>query len=81
MARAEHGLHATRATYGNVVISTQNLHPSVPPSLPPSLSIYLPTDRPTYLPTYLLTYLPTYLYLQYLPTQFHREFPMLDEIL
>ncbi len=42
---------STRATYGNVIIFTQ--------SIPPSLHPYLPTYVPTYM--YLPTYLPTFL--------------------
>ncbi len=57
-----------------VVIFTQNLHPSLPPSLPACPPAGRPTDRHT-------STVPTYLYLQYLPTEFHRELPMLYEIL
>ncbi len=59
---SEHGLHTTRATYGNF----HTKPPSIGPALPPSLPTYLPTC--TYLPTYLPTYLHTYMYLPTLPT-------------
>ncbi len=44
---SEHGLHTTRATYGNVVIFTQtSIHPSLPPSLPACLAAWLPGCLP-----------------------------------
>ncbi len=58
---SEHGLHTTRATYGNVVIFTQNLHPSLPPSLPSCLPAYRPAGQPTDLQIYLLNFIESFL--------------------
>ncbi len=66
-------------TYGSVVIFTKtsihrSLLPSMPACLPPGLPAGRPADRPTHLP---IPTVPTYLYLQYPPSQFHRDLPML----
>ncbi len=46
--------------------------------LPANLLACLPAGRPSVRPIDPPTDPPTYLYLQYLPTQFHRELPMLS---
>ncbi len=45
---SEHGLHTTRATYGNVAISHKtSIHCSLAPSLPACLPACLPADQPS----------------------------------
>ncbi len=67
---SEHRLHTKRATYGSVVIFTKtSIYCSFPPSLPASLPACRPAGRPTD-PL-------TYLYLQYPPSQFHRDLSIL----
>ncbi len=66
------GLHTIWATYGNVVIFAQNLHPSIPPFLP----TYLLTDRPT---TDLLTYLYLPTYSKYLTYSTYLPIPTISE--
>ncbi len=69
---------------GNQLWQCRNIHKnplSIAPSLPPSLPSCPPAGLPACLLAGLPTDPPTYLYLQYLPTQFHRDLPMLYEIL